>query len=238
MNYTNQKQNRNNSLTYLPKTKHKSMSTTEPKSCFDFHTNICKMNKAIEHLLIRKKILTEICAVFMINEWEISSDSRVKTYVIPRMFYSILCKELAEATLKSIADDLGGRDHTTIISSIKAAKNLIKSDMNIKKVYRFIRGKVLYDKSYDLAASKELVSHLFRDPTTFDKREKWQSYHPSYKVRKRIETMLKKKEIENHLPKKTRKEILAEYEAQFSEPEPKVIHLPDTNGYSYKSHHA
>ena len=57
---------------------------------------------------------------------DLKSDTRKKTVAIPRHIAIYLCRELTEYSQGEIGEEFGGRDHSTIISSIRKIENELK----------------------------------------------------------------------------------------------------------------
>lgn len=58
---------------------------------------------------------------------DLKSSSRKKTVAVPRHIAIYLCRELTEYSLDEIGEEFGGRDHSTVISSISNIEDKLKT---------------------------------------------------------------------------------------------------------------
>ena len=58
---------------------------------------------------------------------DLKSSSRKKTVAVPRHIAIYLCRELTEYSLDEIGEEFGGRDHSTVISSINNIEDKLKT---------------------------------------------------------------------------------------------------------------
>ncbi|MCX7705414.1 MAG: chromosomal replication initiator protein DnaA [bacterium] len=93
-----------------------------------------------EILSSQRKVITvqrvqEVVAeYFKISLNELKSQRRVKGLVIPRQIAMHIARELTSCSLTSIAEEFGGKDHTTVIHACKKIKMAIENDENIKAI--------------------------------------------------------------------------------------------------------
>jgi len=91
-------------------------------------------------------ITVEKIQKFIANEYKISvSDLKEKTnrseVVNPRQIAMYLCKHLLNLSLKEIGRKFGGKDHSTVIHSIKKVEEKMGKDKNYKQyIDTLIRG--------------------------------------------------------------------------------------------------
>ena len=69
---------------------------------------------------------------FKIRVADIKSTSRAKPIVVPRQIAMYLIKKFLDKSLVDIGRAFGGKDHTTVISSLEKVKNLQLSDLQFK----------------------------------------------------------------------------------------------------------
>lgn len=68
---------------------------------------------------------------------DLKSSSRKKTVAIPRHIAIYLCRELTEYSLDEIGEEFGGRDHSTVISSINNIEDRLKTgDLGISDIVK------------------------------------------------------------------------------------------------------
>jgi chromosomal replication initiator protein len=87
-------------------------------------------------------ILDIVCRHFDITKFEIVSTSRKRNFVLPRHVVCHLVKKYTLLALKDIGWFMGGRDHSTIIHSIRAIDNLIATDKAFEREYQLIEDKL------------------------------------------------------------------------------------------------
>ena len=73
-----------------------------------------------------EKIQKTVADYYNITVENLKSDSRKKTYAIPRHIAIYLCRELTEFSQDEIGAEFGGRDHATVINSVRKIEDNIK----------------------------------------------------------------------------------------------------------------
>jgi len=76
---------------------------------------------------------------FRIKLAEIKSDKRLKTLVVPRQIAIYLCRELTKASYPEIGEKFGGKDHSTIIYSMKKIERQLTQDLELKTTIENLR---------------------------------------------------------------------------------------------------
>jgi chromosomal replication initiator protein len=79
---------------------------------------------------------------FRIKVSEMKSDKRIKTLVVPRLIAIYICRELTKASYPEIGDKFGGKDHSTIIHSVKKIEKQMASDPEFKGIVEEIKKKL------------------------------------------------------------------------------------------------
>jgi chromosomal replication initiator protein len=69
---------------------------------------------------------------FRIKLSEIKSDKRLKALVVPRQIAIYLCRDLTKASYPEIGERFGGKDHSTIIHSVKKIEKQMAQDLEIR----------------------------------------------------------------------------------------------------------
>ena len=69
------------------------------------------------------QILTQTADYFKLSMEELCSKSRTRTLVTARQIAMYLCRELTDMSLPKIGQELGGRDHTTVIHADRKIRN-------------------------------------------------------------------------------------------------------------------
>lgn len=71
---------------------------------------------------------------FKIKVSELKSDKRLKTFVVPRQIAIFICRELTKSSYPEIGEKFGGKDHSTIIHSVKKIEKQMANDLEIKNI--------------------------------------------------------------------------------------------------------
>jgi chromosomal replication initiator protein len=89
---------------------------------------IVEKTKEITVEMIQKHVAEH----FKIKVSELKSDKRLKAFVIPRQIAIYVCRELTKASYPEIGEKFGGKDHSTIIHSVKKIEKQMESDLEIR----------------------------------------------------------------------------------------------------------
>ena len=95
-----------------------------------------------------ENIIKTVCDYFKINVREMLSQRRSRYLVRPRQIAMYLTKNLTSKSLPDIGREFAGRDHTTVIHSVKTIDKLRGRDEEMSKAIEKLKNKILY-KSYD-----------------------------------------------------------------------------------------
>ena len=95
--------------------------------------------KEISIEMIQKQVADH----FKLKLSEMKSDKRLKTVVIPRQIAIYLCRELTKASFPEIGDKFGGKDHSTIIHSVKKIDRLLGHDLDLKGTIETLKRNLL-----------------------------------------------------------------------------------------------
>ena len=120
----------------------KSPSISESKIILKDLINFSENHVSIENI---KKI---VCNYFKINVQEMLSQRRSRYLVRPRQIAMYLTKNLTSKSLPDIGREFSGRDHTTVIHSVKTINKLKGRDEEINKAIEKLKNKILY-KDHD-----------------------------------------------------------------------------------------
>ncbi|WP_370543329.1 chromosomal replication initiator protein DnaA [Geobacter sp. OR-1] len=80
---------------------------------------------------------------FQLKISDLKSDKRIKTLVVPRQIAIFICRELTKASYPEIGDKFGGKDHSTVIHSVKKIEKLLGQDHEIRNTIEIIRRSLL-----------------------------------------------------------------------------------------------
>jgi chromosomal replication initiator protein len=100
---------------------------------------IVEKTKEITVEMIQKHVADH----FKIKVAELKSDKRLKTFVVPRQIAMFICRELTKSSYPEIGEKFGGKDHSTIIHSVKKVEKLMTSDLQIKSVVENLRKQLI-----------------------------------------------------------------------------------------------
>jgi chromosomal replication initiator protein len=95
-----------------------------------------------------ENIIKTVCDYFKINVREMLSQRRSRYLVRPRQIAMYLTKNLTSKSLPDIGRGFAGRDHTTVIHSVKTIDKLRGRDEEMSKAIEKLKNKILY-KNYD-----------------------------------------------------------------------------------------
>jgi chromosomal replication initiator protein len=88
-------------------------------------------------------IQKQVAEHFRIKVSEMKSDKRIKTLVVPRQIAIFICRELTKASYPEIGEKFGGKDHSTIIHSVKKIEKQLAEDAELRVAVEEIRKKLL-----------------------------------------------------------------------------------------------
>jgi chromosomal replication initiator protein len=89
-----------------------------------------------------EKIIRETAKYYGIKEDELTGQSRSKNTVMARQVSMHLMRTLTNLSLQAIGEQHGGRNHATVLSSIRKVEELLKSDSNMAGVIRDITSNI------------------------------------------------------------------------------------------------
>ena len=89
---------------------------------------IVEKTKEITVEMIQKHVADH----FRIKVSELKSDKRIKTLVVPRQIAIYICRELTKASYPEIGEKFGGKDHSTIIHSVKKIEKQMAGDPDFR----------------------------------------------------------------------------------------------------------
>jgi chromosomal replication initiator protein len=87
-------------------------------------------------------IIKEVALHFSIKTTEIKSARRIRSIIIPRQIATYLARKLTGDSLASIGEKLGGKDHSTVIHSIKKIEEEIKVHKELKEAVEKLERKI------------------------------------------------------------------------------------------------
>ena len=90
------------------------------------------------------KIIFTTSNYFKINTDEIKSKKRTQNVSLPRQIAMYLCRELTDMPLLKIGEELGGKDHSTVIYAHKKVQSDLKNDDNLRKTINDIKNLLFF----------------------------------------------------------------------------------------------
>jgi chromosomal replication initiator protein len=76
---------------------------------------------------------------FQLKVSDLKSEKRVKTLVVPRQIAIYICRDLTKASYPEIGDKFGGKDHSTVIHSVKKIEKLMATDNETRNTIELIK---------------------------------------------------------------------------------------------------
>lgn len=92
-----------------------------------------------------ERIIDEVAQTYRVNAADIRSNKKNAPISQARQIAIYIAREITQATMKEIGQEFGGRDHTTIVYTLKKVENLIKTNAHdrgiIEDIIKNIRDK-------------------------------------------------------------------------------------------------
>jgi chromosomal replication initiator protein len=85
-------------------------------------------------LLTIEAIQKHIAAAYKLKPSDLKEKSNKAEIVVPRQIAMYICKELLKSSLKEIGRKFGGKDHTTVLHSIKKVESKMQSDKGFQQI--------------------------------------------------------------------------------------------------------
>ncbi len=87
-------------------------------------------------------IMKEVAAYFSIKTPDIKSAKRIKSIMLPRQIAIFLSRKLTSASLVSIGEKFGGKDHATVIHSIKKIEDEMKTKKELRETVEKLEARI------------------------------------------------------------------------------------------------
>jgi chromosomal replication initiator protein len=108
--------------------------------------SLCMAREVLKDIIVEKNkevtieiIQKNVADYFNIKISDLKSEKRLKNLVVPRQIAIYLSRELTKASYPEIGEKFGGKDHSTIIHSVKKISKLVDSDQELKNNIDSIR---------------------------------------------------------------------------------------------------
>lgn len=83
-----------------------------------------------------------VCDYFGINREQLLSKSRKRDIALPRQLAMYFSKELTNHTYSKIGEEMGGKDHSTVMYACETIKDVAKIDKDVKKFVKEISERI------------------------------------------------------------------------------------------------
>ena len=83
-----------------------------------------------------------VCDYFGIHKEQLLSKTRKREIALPRQLAMYFSKEYTNATYAKIGNEMGGKDHTTVMHAYNTIKDFSKIDKEVKKYIKDLKEKI------------------------------------------------------------------------------------------------
>ena len=90
-------------------------------------------------------IQKKVAAYYDIKIADMSSPRRLKQVTVPRQVAMYLCKQLTSLSLPDIGRKFGGRDHTTVLHSVRKIEELLETDSKLVSDINYLKDSISND---------------------------------------------------------------------------------------------
>lgn len=87
-------------------------------------------------------IIKEVSNHFSLKVMDLKANRRIKSIIVPRQIAMYLCRKLTNSSLVSIGERFGGKDHATIIHSIRKIEEEIKVKKELRELVEKLEDKI------------------------------------------------------------------------------------------------
>ena len=88
------------------------------------------------------RVIGEVCQAFKVTRAEIASVRRTARIAVPRQVAMYLIRQETDAPLKKIGEQLGGRDHATVLHALSAVERKLRADATIRQAVSDLRARL------------------------------------------------------------------------------------------------
>jgi chromosomal replication initiator protein len=89
-----------------------------------------------------KHLISTVCDYFEITQMDLLGKSRKRELVIPRQIIMYLMREEIQASYPTIGNEIGKRDHTTVMHACDKIKEAVQTDEKIRQDVLMLRQKM------------------------------------------------------------------------------------------------
>ena len=101
--------------------------------------NIIKPKEELISIDVIQKVISSF---FNIKISDLKVRRKTKGYVVPRQIAMYLCRKLTNASLLEIGEKFGGKDHSTVLHSIKKVEEKIEKETSFKEMIENLQGRI------------------------------------------------------------------------------------------------
>ncbi len=101
--------------------------------------NIIKPKEEFVSIELVQKVVSNF---FTIKISDLKVKRKYKGYVLPRQVAMYLCRKLTNASLLEIGDKFGGKDHSTVLHSIKKVEEKMTKEISFKEMIETLHGRI------------------------------------------------------------------------------------------------
>jgi len=101
--------------------------------------NIIKTKEELISIDVIQKVVS---LFFNIKISDLKVKRKTKGYVVPRQIAMYLCRKLTNASLLEIGEKFGGKDHSTVLHSIKKVEEKIEKETSFKEMIENLRVRI------------------------------------------------------------------------------------------------
>lgn len=83
-----------------------------------------------------EKVQQAVCELYKVKLSDMKSRKRNKNIVIPRQVAMYLARKLTPSSLPDLGEAFGGKDHTSVLHSIRKVEKLLTEDENLKRAVK------------------------------------------------------------------------------------------------------
>ena len=85
-----------------------------------------------------------VCDYYGLTLNQLVSKSKVKTLLLPRQIAMYLCRKILDVPFEKIGEELGKKNHTTVMHACDKIESLLKTDPKIKIAIKEIQNTILF----------------------------------------------------------------------------------------------
>lgn len=89
-----------------------------------------------------ESIQKNVSEFYNVSVADLKSSKRDKRIAVPRHIAIWICRHLTEYSLTDIGEEFGGRDHTTVMSSLKKIDDLLKTDSTLSDTIKVLEKQI------------------------------------------------------------------------------------------------